>query len=50
LEIVGEPFTDEQYGIVVQKGDAETLAMINEGLDAVQDKGLVEEFENEWLR
>jgi polar amino acid transport system substrate-binding protein len=50
LEIVGEPFTDEQYGVVVQKGDAETLAMINEGLDAVQDKGLVEEFENAWLR
>jgi polar amino acid transport system substrate-binding protein len=50
LEIVGEPFTDEQYGIVVQKGDADTLEMINEGLDAVQEQGLIEEFESEWLR
>jgi polar amino acid transport system substrate-binding protein len=50
LEIVGEPFTDEEYGIVVQKGDDDLLAMINKGLDAVQEQGLVEDLEDEWLR
>ncbi len=50
LKIVGEPFTDEYYGIVVQKGDDELLAMINEGLDAVQEKGIDAQLEEQWLR
>jgi polar amino acid transport system substrate-binding protein len=50
LKIVGEPFTDEYYGIVVQKGDDDLLQMINEGLDAVQEEGLDQELEEEWLR
>ncbi len=50
LKIVGQPFTDEFYGIVVQKGNAEVLKMINEGLAAVQKKGIDKRFEKEWLR
>jgi polar amino acid transport system substrate-binding protein len=50
LKIVGEPFTDEYYGIVVQKGNSELLAKINEGLAAVQAEGLDETLETEWLR
>jgi polar amino acid transport system substrate-binding protein len=50
LKIVGEPFTDEYYGILVQKGNADLLKMINDGLKAVQDKGLDAQFETEWLR
>lgn len=50
LKIVGEPFTDEYYGIVVQKGNDELLQMINDGLAAVQDEGLNEELATEWLR
>lgn len=50
LKIVGTPFTDEWYGIVVQKGNTELLEMINRGLKAVQDKGLDRQIEAQWLR
>ncbi|MFO7782445.1 MAG: basic amino acid ABC transporter substrate-binding protein [Spirochaetia bacterium] len=50
LEIVGEPFTNEFYGIAVQEGNDEVLAMINEGLAAAQEAGYIEELENKWLR
>jgi len=50
LKIVGEPFTDEWYGIVVQKGNTELLEKINQGLAAVQQKGLDKELEAAWLR
>jgi len=50
LKIVGESFTDEYYGIMVQKGDQELLDLINKGLKAVQDKGLDKQFEDKWLR
>mgnify|MGYP000251983721 CR=1 FL=1 len=50
LKIVGDSFTEEYYGILVQKGDTDLLAMINKGLQAVQDKGLDKQFEEAWLR
>ncbi len=50
LKIVGEAFTDEQLGILVQKGNSELLAKINAGLKAVQDAGLDEQIKNDWLR
>jgi polar amino acid transport system substrate-binding protein len=50
LQIVGEPFTEEYYGIAVQKGRDELLAMINEGLAEVKEAGLLEELEDKWLR
>ena len=50
LKIVGEAFTDEYYGILVQKGNTELLDKINEGLAAVQAEGLDQDLEAEWLR
>ncbi len=50
LKIVGDSFTEEYYGILVQKGNADLLAKINEGLAAVQDKGIDKELEEKWLR
>jgi polar amino acid transport system substrate-binding protein len=50
LQIVGEPFTEEYYGIAVQKGNAEVLAKMNEGLTAVMEAGLIEELKDKWLR
>jgi len=50
LKIVGDSFTEEYYGIMVQKGDEELLSLINKGLAAVQDKGLDQQFQDEWLR
>lgn len=50
FQIVGEPFTDEYYGVVVKKGNKQLLDLINKGIKAVQDKGIDKQLENKWLR
>lgn len=50
LKIVGEPFTDEYYGIAVKKGNKEVLDLINAGLKKVLDSGKNKELEEKWLR
>ncbi len=49
LKAVGQPFTDEQYGIAVKKGNTKLLADINKGLKAVKDKGLIKDWETKWM-
>jgi len=46
---VGQPFTNEQYGIAVKKGNTQLLADINKGLKAVTDKGLLKVYDAKWL-
>ena len=50
LKIVGEPFTDEFYGVAVKKGNTEVLETINAGLKKVLDEGVDEELKDKWLR
>lgn len=50
LKIVGEPFTDEYYGIAVKKGNSEILDLINKGLDEVIKSGKRDELLDKWLR
>ena len=50
LKIVGEPFTDEFYGIAVKKGNAEVLDKLNSALEAVIASGKRDELVNKWLR
>ncbi len=50
LEIVGESFTEEYYGILVQKGNTELLDKINRGLSAVQEAGIDAQIADTWLR
>jgi len=50
LAIVGDPFTDEFYGIAVKKGNKEVLDLINAGLKKVLDSGKNKELEDKWLR
>ncbi len=50
LKIVGEPFTDEFFGIAVQKGNAELLAKLNDSLAAIKASGKLDELINTWLR
>jgi polar amino acid transport system substrate-binding protein len=50
FKIVGEPFTEEYYGIVVKKGDKELLDLINKGIQAVQAKGIDKKLEAKWLK
>jgi len=50
LKIVGQPFTEELYGIAVRKGNKELLDKINAGLAAVKKAGTIEKLEKKWLR
>lgn len=50
LKIVGEPFTDELYGVAVKKGNAKVLDAVNKGLKAVLDKKIDEKIKDTWLR
>lgn len=49
LEIVGEPFTEEYYGIAVNKGKPEVLAAINAGLKAVKESGEYDKIYEKWF-
>lgn len=50
LQIVGEPFTDEYYGIAVKKGNDRILSVLEEGLQKVKEEGLLDELRSQWLK
>lgn len=50
LQIVGEPFTEEYYGIALQRGNTELLNRINTALQTLLDSGRVAALEDQWLR
>jgi len=50
LKIVGEPFTEEYYGVAVKKGNKEVLDAINKGLEAVLDTDTYDNIQDKWLR
>ncbi|OQX29301.1 MAG: hypothetical protein B0D92_04460 [Spirochaeta sp. LUC14_002_19_P3] len=50
LKVIGEPFTEEEYGIAVQKGNEELLNLINAGLEKVFADGTQAKLVEKWLR
>lgn len=48
-EVVGQPFTDEPYGIAVKKGDTTLAAAVNEGLKAMKEDGSYNEIYKKWI-
>ena len=50
MKIVGEPFTEEYYGVAVKKGNKAVLDAINKGLNAVLNTNTYSKIEDEWLR
>jgi polar amino acid transport system substrate-binding protein len=50
MKIVGEPFTEEFYGVAVKKGNKAVLDAINKGLNAVLNTNTYNKIEDEWLR
>lgn len=50
LKILGEPFTSEEYGIAVSKGNSELLTLLNKGLKEVFADGTQEKLVEKWLR
>lgn len=49
LMIVGKPFTDEWLGFAVKKGDAKTLAILNDGLAKIKASGELAKISEKWL-
>jgi polar amino acid transport system substrate-binding protein len=50
LKIVGEPFTDEYYGLCVRKGkNAELLRLFNEGLKKIKADGTYDKLYAKWI-
>jgi len=47
-ELVPDASPDEEYGIAVRKGDRQTLDMINGGLEAVREHGMMEGLVDKW--
>jgi polar amino acid transport system substrate-binding protein len=50
LKIVGKPFTEELYGVAVNKGNSKVLDLINAGLKKVIDSGEEKQLEQKWLK
>ena len=50
LKIVGEAFTNEFYGIAVQKGNTEVLQALNFGIEMVVGSAAYDRVEKKWLR
>ena len=50
LKILGEPFTEEEYGIAVKKGNSELLNLLNTGLEKVFNDGTQAQLVKKWLR
>jgi polar amino acid transport system substrate-binding protein len=50
LKIVGKPFTDEYYGIALNKKNAALLKKINKALGELVADGTVQKLETQWLR
>lgn len=50
LMIVGQPFTDEYYGLLVKKGqNAELLTLFNEGLKKIKADGTYDAIYAKWI-
>lgn len=48
-EVVGEPFTDEPYGIAIKKGEAALVTAVNDGLKALQSSGEYDKIYQKWI-
>jgi len=50
FRIAGPPFTRQECGIAVRKGNTGVLDMINRGVLAIQSKGIAEQLETRWFK
>jgi len=48
LEVAGEAFTTEQYGILVPNSAPEVLAALNSAIETLQETGRIDEIVGEW--
>jgi putative glutamine transport system substrate-binding protein len=48
-EVVGEPFTDEPYGIAVQKGNTDVVKAVNDTLAELKSNGEYDAIYTKWI-
>jgi putative glutamine transport system substrate-binding protein len=48
-EVVGEPFTDEPYGIAVQKGNTDVVTAVNDTLAELKANGEYDAIYTKWI-
>jgi putative glutamine transport system substrate-binding protein len=48
-EVVGEPFTDEPYGIAMKKGETALAGAVNAGLKSLNDSGEYAKIYEKWI-
>ncbi|MCS7461040.1 glutamate ABC transporter substrate-binding protein [Paenibacillus doosanensis] len=48
-EVVGEPFTDEPYGIAIKKGESALQQAVNDGLKTLQSSGEYNKIYEKWI-
>ncbi|MNV31055.1 ABC transporter glutamine-binding protein GlnH precursor [compost metagenome] len=46
---MGKPFTDEPYGIAVQKGNSEVVKAINDTLAELKSNGEYDKIYEKWI-
>lgn len=50
VKILDEAYADEEYGIAVNKDNAELLNKLNEALTALQSEGIIDQINDAWLK
>lgn len=48
-EVVGKPFTDEPYGIAIQKGNSEVVKAVNDTLAELKESGEYDAIYTKWI-
>ncbi len=49
LKISSDPFTEENYGVVIKKGAPDLVAKINEALNLLRQQGYLQYLQQKWL-
>lgn len=49
IRILEEPYAEEEYGIIVKKGNEELLAQVNEALATIQENGTLDSITQNWI-
>lgn len=49
FEVVGEPFTDEPYGIAIRKGNADVVQAVNDTLSGLKESGDYDAIYEKWI-
>lgn len=50
IELLDEPYADEEYGIAINKNNTELLNQVNEALEKLKSDGTIDQIADAWLK